>query len=190
MIFNDQYNWHTGTDTPTLNWSNTIDLETTALHELGHAHELGHSNNPHNVMSYLVNQYRRNLTTDEVRVGQDIVFYSAVDTSFKCSSPMASVLGVDCSTLPIQEIEKKTILVKAIPNPVLDFVNVVLPEQVIGEKINIRVIDQVGRIYTETNGDITGNVLEMYLGDYSNGIYFLLIEIENENPLITKIIKQ
>lgn len=190
MIFNDQYNWHTGTDTPTLNWSNTIDLETTALHELGHAHELGHSNNPHNVMWYLVNQYRRNLTTDEVRVGQDIVFYSAVDTSFKCSSPMASVLGVDCSTLPIQEIEKKTILVKAIPNPVLDFVNVVLPEQVIGEKINIRVIDQVGRIYTETNGDITGNVLEMYLGDYSNGIYFLLIEIENENPLITKIIKQ
>lgn len=190
MTFNDQYNWHTGTDTPTLEWSNTIDLETTALHELGHAHELGHSNNPHNVMWYLVNQYRRNLTSDDITVGYNIVFYSAIDTFFKCSNPMTSVLGIDCSTLPIQDIENKTILVKAVPNPVIDFVNIVLPKQFNGKKVNIRILDQIGRINAETNGNITGNVLEIYLKSYASGLYFVLIEVENESPFIAKIYKQ
>jgi hypothetical protein len=190
MIFNDLYDWHTAADTPVLDWSNTIDLETTALHEIGHAHELGHSNNSHNVMWYLVNQYRRSLTNDDIKVGQDIVFYSAVDTSFKCSSPMASVLGLDCAALPIDNIDNKTIHVKVFPNPVSEFANIVFPEEVVGKKASMKIIDQTGRLIESSDFYISGNFLEIDLSNNTSGIYFLILYIENKNPFVAKILKQ
>ncbi len=97
---------------------------------------------------------------DHIKFGQDIVFYSAIDTSFKCSSPMASVLGIDCATLPIEDIDSKIIQIKAIPNPVSDFVNILLPKEVFGKQVNIKIVDHMGRmngslsIYTSRRHDL------------------------------------
>lgn len=190
MTFNNIYSWHTGVDMPVLNWANTIDLETTALHELGHAHELGHSNNKHNVMWYLVNQYRRGLTVDDVKGGQYIVFFSSVDTSFKCESPMQSVLGSDCGVVPIVDIKKVDSSVKMFPNPVSGNASIVFPPEFNNLKIRIVLIDQLGRVIKDDFDSISTEILAIDLRQCEPGLYYLLLDIEGQNTNIIKFVKQ
>jgi hypothetical protein len=191
IIFNSLYSWHTSLTTPVLNWQEKVDLETTALHELGHAHEIGHSNNSHNVMWFKVDKYKRNLTSDDIYLGNYIVFYSSADTIFKCTFPMVSVLGIDCGVLPIKKIENKILLVKTVPNPVLQYLSIEFPDKFIGKNLNLKILDAFGRrIEDIENVKVSENTFELDMRNYQIGIYFIVAEIDNENPLIVKVIKQ
>lgn len=100
LTFNDNIDWHSDFTTPVLNWndgsdpSNPIqaDIESTALHELGHAHLLFHTSNLSNVMyapssgQASFNDYRRDLSVDDIEGGNYIVSISS--NQLDCFAPM------------------------------------------------------------------------------------------------------
>jgi len=71
IYINSDFKWHTGTNKPTnLNWNTTADLESTIVHELGHALLLLHTkNSPNNMMRPSTPQYKRSLHDDDLKGG-------------------------------------------------------------------------------------------------------------------------
>lgn len=77
MRFNKNLTWHTGANKPPLDWEMQGDLESTALHEIGHAHLLNHTCNTLNVMIHPgVSNFRRELTHDDESGGDHVSLLS------------------------------------------------------------------------------------------------------------------
>lgn len=95
--FNENVVWHTDVSTPPLDKTmpiDTADLESTALHELGHAHLLNHSNDSTDLMFYRKRvgvEYRREITTHALAGGNHIMEISTQQASPFCRDRMIAV---------------------------------------------------------------------------------------------------
>ena len=113
MKFNENIDWYYGTNTPSFDWieydaaGNIVvvrgDIESTALHELGHAHLLLHTCNlPATNLMYSPgpNDYRRTITENAELGGHHIMNRSGTITAANCSQDgIVKVLSQDCEII-------------------------------------------------------------------------------------------
>ncbi|HMQ85165.1 MAG TPA: zinc-dependent metalloprotease [Saprospiraceae bacterium] len=181
MYFTNTITWHSDTTKPGINWTSTFDLETTALHELGHAHLLWHTNNPANVMYGLANQYKRALTQNDIDGGNYIMGYSTSTATPPCTPymHMTAVSAEDCATVGLADFQ-----------PIEDYF-VIAPNPTAGRFV-------IRRRGDHTNTDI-GRVeiynfmgqrmlaispkaasIEIWVQDFTPGVYIVVIESERK----------
>ena len=108
--------WHTGESQPTLNWTNQLDLESYALHEIGHAHLLLHTNESNDVMYYEIITYKRILHPYDIEGGRYEVALGISNDPFNCVTPMDSITG-SCGINSINDLSSIG-QVYVYPNPV------------------------------------------------------------------------
>jgi hypothetical protein len=107
MVFDDALSsgrtWNYGPANPT---SNQYDMESVALHELGHAHQLGHIINPNGVMHYSIKngEHKRNLSSDsDIPAGKDVMNTSTTSTGCSGVSAMTKITS-NCKLLDIVDV--------------------------------------------------------------------------------------
>ncbi|HMQ46274.1 MAG TPA: zinc-dependent metalloprotease [Saprospiraceae bacterium] len=194
--FNEDIDWHTGTNMPTLDWdgmpSGTVqgDLESTALHELGHAHLLNHTCNSPNVMvSPGPNDYRRTLTMDDEDGGNHISLLSSGTDDAECPKTGMELIGLEeCDITPVVEINGSTVALMVFPNPTLDNVTLKFSADhgIFGK---ILVHDFQGKLVSVQNIEL--NTGSIQLTGLPSGIYNLTLILESgEQSSIGKIVKK
>ncbi|HHG83744.1 MAG TPA: T9SS type A sorting domain-containing protein [Bacteroidetes bacterium] len=197
MKFNSDIDWHTGTNMPPLNWNNPNngplqnDLESIALHELGHAHLLLHTCNSPNVMVRPGPlDYRRELTGDDESGGFIMSIHSNEAVAPLCDGGnMVLINPNDCSLTPTVEIAGKTRLLQVFPNPAgdkafIDFSDGDAP--LIGD---IQIFDSRGTLHT-TSKILKGKTIVLDISAFPSGVYFVRYSSEEfGQSLFGKIIK-
>ncbi|MCB0539667.1 MAG: zinc-dependent metalloprotease [Bacteroidetes bacterium] len=185
ITFNSTMNWHTGTDMPDLNWNNTGagtlegDMESTALHELGHAHLLLHTCNAPNVMVRPgPNDYRRMLTSDDENGGNHLSMLG--NNTNGCQGNMDLIL-TGCDITPVVEIEGKIISVNIYPNPVESTVFIEFSSVIKGHMPTIELFDLYGRRLESKLLNNHETSVHFNMNQYSSGIYY--IRFKNEENL-------
>ncbi|MFK7948104.1 MAG: T9SS type A sorting domain-containing protein, partial [Saprospiraceae bacterium] len=182
--------WYTGVSTATsLNFFE-FDLETHALHELGHTIQLNHTNDVSSVMWWEAridntDPFYRDLDTNTLAGGLYMMDISAVNPPQlgTCQTPMSLVNSVDCDFTNSTDNYLISELINIFPNPVS---NILTIESQINKPLAFFITDVTGRVLI--NGDLKQSRKEVDLSMLSSGFYFLSIHREN---LIytTKIIK-
>lgn len=189
MVFSNGATWHSEISQPTLNWTTNFDLETVALHELGHAHLLWHTNNPANVMYGLANQYKRTLTSDDLEGGNYIVTYSTSTAAPPCTTymHMTAVNLADCSTVGIQEAQHFDDFFSINPNPTMEGFAIQAKANHSGVIVEeVRVYDISGQLIKTIYPD--GNNAEVQVRDLSPGAYIVVV-INKGKSFAGKLIK-
>lgn len=200
MTFNSNINWHTGEDMPAdLNWDGTgtieADLESTALHEIGHAHMLNHTCNNANVMiSPGPTDFSRNLTIDDENGGNHLSLLSNSILDPDCPDPITPpIFGMElidlaeCDILLSSELNAKLSEINIYPNPTSEklIINFGSRTDLHG---NIRIFDSVGKIIISE--EVDNNSMEINLKNVPSGIYHIVyIEKSGENYFIGNILK-
>lgn len=180
--------WHTGTNMPTLNWDSEIDLETIALHELGHAHLLRHTKNNENVMFPSATEYRRNLTMDDENGGNHIVELSTQSPVDCPSSGMTKLSPADCGITPIIETKESMIVVEIYPNPAFDKVHIRIINWNFNTGTSIVLRNELGQSMLEKN--ITGAHTILDVSNLPSGIYIVeLAASEGQRIVLGKFSK-
>lgn len=177
MYFTNTIIWHSDTTKPTINWTSTFDLETTALHELGHAHLLWHTNNPANVMYGLANQYKRVLTSNDLEGGNYIMGFSTSTTAPPCTSymHMTAVSAQDCTTVGVVDFQSFEDFFLIMPNPASERFTLKAIDN------NIKTAIDMVRIYNFT-GQLVKTIFprgvdsEIWIQDFTPGAYIVVVE--------------
>lgn len=173
--FNNNLTWHTGTNMPNnINWNTTGDLESTALHELGHAHLLNHTCNDDNVMvSPGPLDFRRGLHNDDENGGDHISKLSNGTNDPECpSSPMELTSLSECDVTSVIEINGNFIDVEVYPNPTHGDIIVRFSDKEFIEG-QIIVIDNLGSTINIT--PITDQQTRVLL-DTPPGVYYVVFK--------------
>ena len=195
LAFNSNMDWHTGTDMPDLNWDNPNlgklkgDIESTALHELGHAHLLLHTSNISNVMvrpSPI--GYRRILSTDDISGGNHLSLLG--NNTVGCQGRMELIL-TGCNLLSSFGIDENNLAFNVYPNPTK---NIVFIEQnfinLKNDKIELEIFNNLGEKLESKSFFDFKNSIVFDLSNYSNGLYYIRI---HQNDILSsytiKIIK-
>lgn len=196
MRFNSNIDWHTGTNMPNnLNWNNTTlgkleaDMQSTALHELGHAHLLLHTCNEENVMLHPgVDGFRRDLDGDDKSGGDHISLISSSLAPANCpSEEMALIDLMDCNITPTIEIGNQLINVDCFPNPAKEILHIKFSHsKFYGGKILL--IDSFGKVVFEKPCD--KNETEVSMENIPIGTYFVVYRTDDgSDSFLEKIIK-
>jgi len=120
--FNSRLTWHTDTLMPVPLPANTFDLESRAVHELGHSHLLNHSNNINDLMYFTDAvaplEYRRTINQNDEDGGKYVVNIS-VNPPASCPAPMIALLPNNCTliTSTIELNNEESIFAEIYPNP-------------------------------------------------------------------------
>ncbi len=132
--FNSNLNWHTDTLMPTPLPANTYDLESRAVHELGHAHLLNHSNNSNDLMYYTdvtpPSEYRRVIEPNDKSGGNYIVQIS-INPPASCPTAMTPLTTANCGgTSNVVDLgNNNSITVTLFPNPTNHELHVLIDDQ-------------------------------------------------------------
>ena len=194
--FNSTMDWHTGTDMPPdLNWDNTGagtlegDLESTALHELGHAHLLLHTCNTPNVMVRPgPNDYRRVLTPDDEDGGNHLSMLG--NNTNGCQGNMDLINLADCNITPVIEIGGKEVTVEVFPNPAQNVVFLKFSSDISHHSPTVELLDSYGRRMSSKELSANEHSLDFDISQYPSGIYYIrLWNMKNEYFIIGKISK-
>lgn len=181
MYFSNAAIWHSDTTKPVINWSTKFDLETVALHELGHAHLLWHTNNPANVMYGLANQYRRALTADDLEGGNYIVGYSTQTATPPCTTymHMTAINANDCATVGIKDLQNAENFFWVNPNPASEEINIQLKDADSANAVDrIQIYDIAGQMVKTVYP--SGNSISIPVTDCKPGLYIVLIESDKQ----------
>jgi len=196
IVFNNTVKWHTDTLMPTLNAVlpvDTLDLESTALHELGHSHLLNHSNDSTDLMFYRKQdgvEYRRIITTNSLAGGLYIMDITENETPDSCQAAMQTITG-DCTKLT--DVIEVSPLIKAeitlFPNPTNGILNISLDyfgnSQI--PRIDWTLQDMHGR---RISSDVLQQTTTVDMSSLPLGIYFFSVYGENGFIKSYKVIKQ
>ena len=177
IVFSNTITWSTDTSTAiVLNWIDTLDMQTVATHELGHAHQLFHSNNPANLMFWLANSYKRTLHADDLSGGNHIVHISAVDTIPSCQPAMHRVAAADCNDASTGVLNiAPDVFLQYFPNPTSDYINVIIENNPPSENLEIHLFNSLGQKLRESKLWTGGEVNVIRLDGIPPGLIHALI---------------
>lgn len=175
--------WRAYGDEAPLDWANNeLDVQSSALHELGHAHLLQHSNNNDDVMYYLQFKYKRVLEANDLEGGLFIMNLSK--PSDGCSMPMTE--GA-CTT---SSVEPQQLMVASIyPNPSSDWVFINFSTTSYPNIQKIQLTDLLGRVIFEDREAKT-NPYPLSLKHLPTGTYILSIRDKRGDSISFKVSKQ
>ena len=194
ISFNKNLSWHTSTTMPPSLPANTYDLESRAVHEIGHAHLLKHSNNHNDLMYFtdLTPPYRRNIEPYDLLGGIWVMNNSTdiVNTSGNnCKPEMMPITLVNCMiTTNVLDIEDNKIKILVYPSIFQTNVNIELLENWMPD-MEYEIIDITGKKIID--GRIESGVNTVPMNEYiPDGLYLLYITHKNNIIFTNKIIKQ
>lgn len=184
--------WYTGVNgpDPELNYFDTIDLETVALHELGHALLLGHTLNENNVMYTPTKVTRRMLTGDDKDGGHHTVRISSQAPN--CEGVMDTLTMTDCSISSVKDIMAAEDLLNIFPNPVDEILTIEWKARGSRHKLErVRIFNVLGQQLYSFELDDHPLPIEIGTKSLNPGYYFLLIEADGNRPdLVHKLVKR
>lgn len=180
MRFNENINWHTGEDMPgDLNWNDSsagtleADLESTALHEIGHAHLLNHTCNTANVMfAPGPPEFRRGLTNDDDNGGNHISLLSNQIADSDCLEPGMELIDLaECDITAIIEINGELLSIEFSPNPTFEEVNISFETS---QNIDGTIVffNSIGKLALSI--PVHSNAIKIDVRELSIGIYHLV----------------
>ena len=183
ILFRKSENWYLNEAyDPNFNWNGHPDLQSLALHELGHAQQLLHVNQQNDVMYWEVFGPKRKLKPGDKEGGVYMNEISTVYGPNDCIDPMASLSN--CITTPTSEIPQSTNL-EYFPNPTFDYLNISLNSGNGSASINL--IDQFGRIRHHENSEEGLLIIDM--SKFQAGFYLLNVIYQNGTSYSYKIMK-
>jgi hypothetical protein len=202
MSFNSDINWHTGTNMPPLNWNNLgmgtlqADIESTSLHELGHAHLLLHTCNADNVMfrpgpgQSSTDEYRRALTDDDENGGDHISMLSSSQAAPSCDgSSMVLIDLADCDITPVFEINGNSFEFSVFPNPVSSSVFVKLKDNTQNLGGHLSIYNGQGLLIGDNH--LHADEAVFNTSSFPSGIYYIQFTSEtNHSFFISKFTKE
>lgn len=175
--------WRAYEDEAPLDWiNNELDVQSVALHELGHAHLLQHSNNNDDVMYYLQFKYKRVLEANDLEGGLFIMNLSKPNDG--CGMPMTDGECTTSSREPHQSI-----VASIYPNPSSEWVFIDFSTTSYSSIQKIQLTDLLGRVIFEDQ-EAKINPYPLSLKYLSNGTYILNIRDKQGNSTSFKVIKQ
>ena len=172
MTFDPDRNWNYDEGNP---GSSQYDLETVAVHELGHAHQLGHVNDKNDFMAATAapGQTKRDLGVNNIEAGLYVMKYSAspkecgpesMDPKAGCILP----IGID----DVNSENKYEIF----PNPFNQVLNFEFSS---GDYNSLLIMDVQGRIVYENNAIENQSSLKWNVPkNLPNGMY--IVRLQNE----------
>lgn len=192
--FNSNLNWHKDTLMPIPLPANTYDLESRAVHELGHGHLLNHSNNVNDLMYFTDAvapfEYRREILDNDENGGIYIVQISS-NSPPTCPPAMVPLTLANCSgTTNVVELEnKELIFVQVFPNPTSDKLNIFIDYQKAFSKIELKayLFDLLGNEILSK--PINSNNTKIDVSSLPSGIYLFSIAQKGNFVQSFKIIK-
>ncbi len=198
LQFNTTTSWYKSQSEAGIIGTGSYDMQSVALHELGHAHLLRHVNQGDHVMWFDIapQDIVRKLNTYDIEGGNwvmDLSGSSLVGTTCpELTKPMfsADTTGLPCSILlNSNELHLDDRVIKIYPNPTDGTLNISFDEP-LGERFNLRVIDATGRNWISHS--ISGASAELMPLDVSalpKGLYILCIETVKGQSIFAKFIK-
>ncbi|MBV6467293.1 MAG: hypothetical protein PGMFKBFP_02640 [Anaerolineales bacterium] len=176
IYFRQSANWYLNEQyDPTLPfsyWENNHDLESFALHELGHAQLLLHVNQADEVMYYEVVTPKRVLQTGDVEGGNYIKGISVVAEPDCDVSPI--VPNGDCGLIPTIDVGSKETIVKFRPNPATNWIFFEGPEQI----QKLQVFTSLGELVVELTPNTSFSAVD--ISKLNAGFYFALVKTNNK----------
>lgn len=165
------------------------DMESTSLHELGHAHMLVHTINSDNVMARpAALDFRRNLTTDDENGGIHLSLLG--NNTNGCAGNLALINPSECDVTSVVEINGKEISVSVFPNPASTFINIQFDQLIEPANSFIDVIDVNGRSVRSLDlFGISNKTFKIDASDIYEGLYFVQLRNSKEVQLIGKFTK-
>lgn len=198
--FNSIYYWYTDTLMPPLGADgvlpDTFDLESRALHELGHAHLLKHSNAANDMMHYtdlvIPTDYRRDFSSNDIEGGEFVVEISSEEASDSCQIRMEKISLDECSdisTALIELTQGNSIQVDVFPNPSKGIFSLRLKSSLPIQSLGLvgEIFDVVGRKIASQ--ELKDNLTSIDITNSPPGIYFLVIQEKDKTLQTFKIIK-
>ena len=180
VLLNADINWWAQEAQPE---SNSFDLETSILHELGHAHLLQHNNNEASPMYFQLTAgaIRRDLDQMTDIAGGEFVADEAASASHTCGDEQHSTFDHSYCNLSvinaIEETEESTLSV--FPNP---FENEFTVSGSTDRNAEYLLFDATGRIID--SGILSSNQTIVATSDFPRGIY--LLQVENDSERFTQ----
>lgn len=190
MTFNSTMNWHTSTDMPDLNWNvssptDTIegDLESTVLHELGHAHLLLHTCNTPNVMVRPgPNDYRRMLTSDDEDGGNHLSMLG--NNTNGCQDSMNLISLTDCDITPVIDLGGMEISIEIYPNPTSNSLTLELNSGIGNHSAIIELVNTYGRQLKLRKINKHENIFKLDISQFPVGIYYARLIIDYKTSYV------
>lgn len=175
IYFRQSANWYVNPEyDPTLPfsfWEANQDLESFAIHELGHAQLLLHVNQPADVMYYEILTPNRSLNGGDVEGGNYIKGISIIDEPGCNINPV--VLNSDCGLIPTFEIGKEAQL-ELHPNPVGNQLIIESPHQI----QELKIFNNLGVLVIESVAN--SNISVSDVSKLNAGLYFALVKNNNK----------
>ncbi len=181
IVFSDQVNWHTSTANAP---SGTSDLESVALHELGHAHLLLHVVDENAIMFPQANAQKRVLTQDDIDGGIHVV--QASNIAHVCDHPMIPISPFDCNVTFTSNLQKSEFGFEVIPNPAKE--NVFIKGFPVGS-FELVLSSVHGQIISTIEITKFEDEKELELSDLPVGVYYVSIKTDQQT-FTNKIVKQ
>lgn len=193
IIFRNTIDWYFGEDETGI-MPGMTDLQSTALHELGHAHLLNHVNQSDDIMFWATagSQIKRELKEYDIEGGNKIMMVSSlVYSGSNCNAAMLpfDTILVDCAGFnAVYEYYSFTDYAILYPNPVAQE-NGVIIESISDEGIDeIRAFDILGKQLFEYVNNENLNKIYLDLEGVPSGLILVTIRIKNK-LLAHKLIK-
>lgn len=102
IVFDAGVNWQFG---PPLPGATQVDMETIALHELGHAHQLAHVIDPSDIMHYSYSQGTQNRELDVSNVlAANLVMERSINSGVCGFNPMEKIPSIICDISELEEL--------------------------------------------------------------------------------------
>ena len=192
MIFDTAFHvWHKSPDTVTLTSGDTLDLESVALHELGHVTLLRHSNDLDDLMYFmqLPPYYFRHIDNNALEGGLYMSDISAAPYPVPlapCRPRMEKILPADCDDINTVTYinNSNNYKVQVYPMPAHDKVQIEVQNKKFGSTMQLCLYTALGQKIAEVRNN---NVIDM--ANLSHGIYFVSVTINDKDIAVAKIIK-
>ncbi len=189
--FNSILDWHTDTLMPPNLPSDSFDLESRALHELGHAHLLVHTNNPNDLMYFedVTPPYNRELQQNDLDGGHYIVGIS-LNIPANCTPSMIPLNPINCGgATSVFELGNRQFSVKIVPNPAFTTFELNIASDNSLSSVGLR-----AQLFTLTgvelfNRQIRNTTTTYDVSNIPAGVYILVLSTEAGDRKSFKIIK-
>lgn len=183
VLLNSDIDWWISEGPPA---QNRFDIQTSLLHELGHAHLLQHNNNTNSPMYFqlMAGTSRRNLHPISDVNGGSFVTSSSVEAEHTCGENQHDQFDPsNCDLSVINGVDEKDVNgINVYPNPFSDQLNIVSNSL----ETNYSLTDISGRIVMQGMTSESETALSTHL--LPNGMYLLTISSENERS-VAKVVK-